>query len=66
MAEIHNRMPVILPPENQSALLSRETPPERLASLLVAHTPDNMKAYPVSTRGMTRNGFRSSLTKTSR
>jgi putative SOS response-associated peptidase YedK len=61
MAEIHNRMPVILPAENQSAWLSRETPPERLASLLVAHTPENMKAYPVSTRVNTPRNQESTL-----
>ena len=53
IAPIHNRMPVILPLESQSAWLSHETPPDLLASLLAPHPPNEMKAYPVSTRGNT-------------
>jgi len=43
-------MPVILPPDAQSAWLSRETPPEALSALLVPHSADGMRAYPVSSR----------------
>jgi putative SOS response-associated peptidase YedK len=61
MAEIHNRMPVILPPESRSAWLGRETPPEQLAGLLVAHAPETMKAYAVSTRVNTPRNQESTL-----
>ena len=47
-APIHDRMPVILPPENQAAWLSRETPLDQLSGLLVPHTPDELQAYRVS------------------
>ena len=41
-------MPVILEPEAQHAWMSRETPSEHLAALLVSHPADGMRAYSVS------------------
>ena len=49
-APIHDRMPVILDPEAQHAWISRETPLEQLPGLLVPRSPENMKAYPVSSK----------------
>ena len=49
--EIHNRMPVILPPEVYEVWLDpdvRET--DHLLSLLTPYPPGDMEAYPVSRR----------------
>jgi putative SOS response-associated peptidase YedK len=48
MATIHNRMPVILKPDDYAAWLDGSTPPDRLKSLLAPY-PDEWEAYPVST-----------------
>src|SRR3712207_7809117 len=50
-AEIHNRMPVILPSEVYDVWLDpdlRET--DQLLSLLIPYAPGDMEAYPVSRR----------------
>lgn len=47
-AEIHNRMPVILPAENYEAWLDPEAEKEELVSLLVPYAGDDLEAYPVS------------------
>jgi putative SOS response-associated peptidase YedK len=50
MADIHNRMPVILAEKDYSTWLqSHEAEPEPLKALLVPYPADQMKAYPVST-----------------
>jgi putative SOS response-associated peptidase YedK len=49
MASIHNRMPVILEPEDFSAWLSRKTPAERLTAMLRPLPAEQMMARPVST-----------------
>jgi putative SOS response-associated peptidase YedK len=49
MASIHNRMPVILEPEDFSAWLSQETPADRLNALLRPLPAELMMARPVST-----------------
>lgn len=50
IAPIHNRMPVILPPENhQEWLTPGEKSPVELNPLLKAYPADEMQAYPVST-----------------
>jgi putative SOS response-associated peptidase YedK len=49
MASIHDRMPVILEPENFAAWLSRETPAQRLSALLRPLPAELMMARPVST-----------------
>ncbi len=49
MAPIHDRMPVILPPESWAAWLSREQQdPAALAPLLQGADPATMQAWPVS------------------
>lgn len=48
MAHIHDRMPVILPPEKREEWLSKDTPPEKLQTLLVPFPSAQMRAYPVS------------------
>lgn len=49
MAEIHNRMPVILKPEDEAAWLSRDQQNSaELMELLQPYDPDQMRAYPVS------------------
>ena len=50
MATIHNRMPVILPPEDYEAwLVPDEQDPADLQSLMRPFAADQMAAYPVST-----------------
>jgi putative SOS response-associated peptidase YedK len=51
VAQLHDRMPVILPPEHHEEWL-RPGPlaPERLGGLLVPHSAAGMEAYPVSGR----------------
>jgi len=51
MAQIHNRMPVILPPESYDEWLDpAERPAEKLEHLLVAYPSERMHAYAISTR----------------
>ncbi|KKO52162.1 SOS response-associated peptidase [Paenibacillus sp. DMB20] len=49
MEEIHDRMPVILSPENEEAWLSRSTGRETLRQLLLPYPEDGMKAVRVGT-----------------
>jgi putative SOS response-associated peptidase YedK len=50
MAPIHNRMPVIIRPEDEALWLDSEvTDPERLQPLLVPYASGEMEASPVST-----------------
>ena len=50
-AEIHNRMPVILPPDFYDAWLDPENDDqEELLSMLTSYPADEMEAYPVSKR----------------
>ena len=49
MADIHNRMPVILPPTAYDLWLDPDTTePEVLNGLLVPYPADEMMAHPVS------------------
>jgi putative SOS response-associated peptidase YedK len=49
MADIHDRMPVILRPEDEADWLGRDNDDlDRLMSLLRPHPAENMRAYPVS------------------
>jgi putative SOS response-associated peptidase YedK len=51
MAPVHDRMPVILPPEHYAEWLSPEAmDAERARALLVPYPADRMQVYPVSTR----------------
>lgn len=49
VATIHNRMPVILPPEKRAAWLAADAAPDQLTPMLVAYPADAMTARPVST-----------------
>ena len=50
MRPIHDRMPVILPPEHEAAWLDRTNEDTtELGGLLAPYPPDGMEAYPVST-----------------
>ena len=49
VADIHHRMPVILPPEDYSAWLDAESGEDELLSLLAPYPSGQMEAYPVST-----------------
>jgi putative SOS response-associated peptidase YedK len=50
MQQLHNRMPVILRPEDYALWLSdEEMPPDRLTALLKPYDSDGMDAYEVST-----------------
>lgn len=57
MADIHDRMPVILRPEDEALWLDRTvTEPEAVRHLLVPYPSRDMQAYPVSGRvGNVRN-----------
>lgn len=46
---VHDRMPVILPPEKQAAWMAKETTPEQLKAMLVPYDAEAMKATAVST-----------------
>ncbi len=48
MASIHNRMPVILRPEDEDAWLDPTTQPATLQHLLAPYTASEMAAYAVS------------------
>ncbi len=48
VAELHDRMPVILPPAGFESWLAGETPQRRLAQLLTAYPAGEMESYPVS------------------
>jgi putative SOS response-associated peptidase YedK len=49
MADIHNRMPVILRPEDEAAWLNRNNEDvQQLTSLLQPYSAEDMRAYPVS------------------
>lgn len=50
MAEIHNRMPVILQPDAIRLWLDREARPNELESLINPYPAEEMKAHEVSTR----------------
>lgn len=50
MAPIHDRMPVILPPDREAAWLDERTPADVLAAMVGPYPDDAMTAYPVSTR----------------
>lgn len=47
---VHNRMPVILPPEEYETWLDPKAEVEELLSLLKPYPAEKMKSYPVSTR----------------
>ena len=50
-AEIHNRMPVILPPDLYDVWLDPDNDDrEELLSMLVPYPAEEMEAYPVSKR----------------
>lgn len=48
LATIHDRIPVILPPETQDAWLSNDTKPAELKSFLIPFPASAMKSFPVS------------------
>ena len=50
LSTIHDRMPVILPPETQDAWLRNDTEPAELKRLLIPFPASAMKSYPVSQR----------------
>jgi putative SOS response-associated peptidase YedK len=51
VADIHKRMPVILPPQDYGPWLDPETrDPARLSGMLQPYSAEEMIAYPVSTR----------------
>ena len=47
---IHNRMPVILHPQDYERWLNRDVPGEQVSDLLRPYESDPMEAYPVSTQ----------------
>lgn len=50
LAEIHNRMPVILPREHEEGWLDDGTKAETLKAMLVPYAAAEMRCYPVSTQ----------------
>lgn len=48
LAPVHNRMPVILPPDRYDAWLALKTPVAELEAMLVPYPADRMRAFPVS------------------
>jgi putative SOS response-associated peptidase YedK len=49
LAQLHDRMPVIVPREHYDAWLDPETPLDQAHALLAPYAPEVMRAYPVST-----------------
>lgn len=49
VAHIHDRMPVILPPEKQSLWLTPDVPAEQLKELMLSYPGEKMDYYTVST-----------------
>src|SRR5665213_3503734 len=49
MAGIHDRMPVILEPEDESVWLQDGTPLDRVLTMLRSYPAEKMEAYPIST-----------------
>ena len=49
MRPIHDRMPVIVPPEHVDAWLDPALPLDEARAMLVPYAPGAMRAYPVST-----------------
>lgn len=49
VAAIHDRMPVILDPEDESGWLQDSTPIDHILSMLRSYPAEKMDAYPVST-----------------
>jgi putative SOS response-associated peptidase YedK len=50
MAPIHDRMPVIIAPENYERWLGREEQPDSIIDLLQPYTAEEMEAWTVSER----------------
>lgn len=50
LQRLHERMPVILSPENHAFWLAKENKINDIAPLLAAMQPENVKIFPVSTR----------------
>lgn len=50
LQKLHERMPVIVSPENYSVWLAKENRPSEISSLFAAIAPENVKMIPVSTR----------------
>lgn len=48
MADIHDRMPVILPPEEVQTWLDRETRPREVEAMIASYPAEKMTAYQVS------------------
>ncbi|MEK6280162.1 MAG: SOS response-associated peptidase [Acidobacteriota bacterium] len=48
LAAIHDRMPVILPPEDYDTWLREDARPDELKALLAPYPADEMKSFPVS------------------
>ncbi len=48
LAPIHDRMPVIVPPDARAAWLAADTPEPALAEILRPYRADEIEAYPVS------------------
>jgi putative SOS response-associated peptidase YedK len=48
MESIHNRMPVILKPDNYASWLDPKTPPDELRALMVPCPDEDLEAYPVT------------------
>jgi putative SOS response-associated peptidase YedK len=49
MEDIHNRMPVILPKDEEQIWLDSKTTPTELENLLIPYSDEDMEAYTVST-----------------
>jgi putative SOS response-associated peptidase YedK len=50
VAEIHDRMPVVLAPDKYSVWLNEESPLETVLAMLQPYDAKAMRCYPVSTR----------------
>lgn len=48
MSRIHDRMPVIIPPERYAAWLDPRTPPPAITEMMLPHPSEGMESWPIS------------------
>lgn len=64
MADIHERMPVILRKDDEDMYLDNETPIEVVQEMLIPYSPNDLEAYAVSTEvNKPSNNYSALLTK---
>jgi putative SOS response-associated peptidase YedK len=50
VSRLHDRMPVVVPPDRFAVWLNPETTPDRLKAIMRSYPSERMRAHPVSRR----------------